>query len=218
MPRSQGDWLVGRLASRVSDFAILEKVGLIARATHGQGYYDRFRDRVMFPIRDVRGQTVGFGGRILPTSPYIGRGRRNTITPPRRPLFNKSEQLYGLDQARQAATQGGLPGGRGGLHRRADGPPDGRRPGGGHDGHGPERPARPATAALRAARGAGLRRRRRRRHRRRSGPGDFRQPGRRSGGRHVAGRASTRATCWCSKGRSRFGRSWTARWMPWSSS
>ena len=55
------------------DLDLLEKVGLIARRIEGTGHYDRFRDRIMFPIRDALGQTVGFGGRILPTSPLLPR-------------------------------------------------------------------------------------------------------------------------------------------------
>jgi len=71
-PRS-GDWLVKKAeASRIS-LELLDKVGLIARRTERPGYYDRFRDRLQFPIRDVRGQAVGFGGRILPSSPLGSR-------------------------------------------------------------------------------------------------------------------------------------------------
>ena len=69
-----GDWLVQRAEADGLSLDLLEKVGLIARRTQGNGYYDRFRDRVMFPIRDARGQTVGFGGRILPTSPFAAAG------------------------------------------------------------------------------------------------------------------------------------------------
>jgi DNA primase len=104
-PRS-GVWLVQRAEAVGVDLDVLEKVGLIAPRTERGGYYDRFRDRVQFPIRDPRGQTVGFGGRILPTSPLSSRGQKyyNSTTTP---LFNKSEQLYGLDCARQAAAKVG---------------------------------------------------------------------------------------------------------------
>ena len=53
---------------------LLEKVGLIAPRDRGPGYYDRFRDRVSFRSATCSGQTVGFGGRILPTSPLAARG------------------------------------------------------------------------------------------------------------------------------------------------
>ena len=76
---------------------LAQTVGLVAQRQEGNGHYDRFRDRIMFPIRDARGQTVGFGGRILPTSPYADRAPKyynSTDTP----LFSKSECLYGLDR------------------------------------------------------------------------------------------------------------------------
>jgi len=61
---------------------------------------------VQFPIRDVRGQAVGFGGRILPGSALASRGPKyyNSCDTP---LFAKSEQLYGIDQARAAAEKAG---------------------------------------------------------------------------------------------------------------
>src|SRR4029077_21110190 len=55
-----GDWLVHKAAAAQLSLDNLELVGLVARRTEGNGYYDRFRDRVIFPIRDARGQTVGF--------------------------------------------------------------------------------------------------------------------------------------------------------------
>jgi DNA primase len=104
-----GDWLVKRAAQSRIAFDVLETVGLIARRNEGSGHYDRFRDRLMFPIRNVRAQAVGFGGRILPTSLLLKKE-----TPPPKyynsaetPLFSKSAQLYGIDQARQAGTQAG---------------------------------------------------------------------------------------------------------------
>lgn len=103
-----GSWLVERAAAAGINDALLLQVGLIAESTRGTGHYDRFRDRVMFPIHDVRGQTVGFGGRILPGSPYADRAPKyyNSADTP---LFAKSECLYGLDHARQAgATVGYL--------------------------------------------------------------------------------------------------------------
>jgi len=101
-----GDWLV-RMAERedVPDDVLLE-VGLIAKRDENRGYYDRFRDRVMFPIRDARGQTVGFGGRILPSSPYAARGPKY-YNSAETPLFHKSELIYGLDLARHAAATAG---------------------------------------------------------------------------------------------------------------
>jgi DNA primase len=61
----------------------------------------------MFPIRDMRGQTVGFGGRILPASPYATRNPKYYNSSDT-PLFNKSELLYGLDLARHAGSTEGF--------------------------------------------------------------------------------------------------------------
>src|SRR5262249_17980968 len=63
-------------------------------------------DRVLFPIRNTRGQPVAFGGRILPSSPLASRGPKYYNSSDT-PLFSKSEHLYGLDQARQAADRAG---------------------------------------------------------------------------------------------------------------
>ena len=104
-PRS-GEWLVQQAETGGIALEILEKVGLIAPRSQRAGYYDRFRDRVQFPIRDARGQAVGFGGRILPSSPLSSRGPKYYNSPDT-PLFAKSEQLYGIDQARAAAAKVG---------------------------------------------------------------------------------------------------------------
>ena len=69
--------------------------GLIIRKDNGK-HYDRFRDRIMFPIRDARGRTVGFGGRIL------GEGEPKYLNSPETVLFHKGRELYGLYEARQA--------------------------------------------------------------------------------------------------------------------
>ncbi|WP_114636421.1 DNA primase [Polynucleobacter necessarius] len=58
--------------------------------------YDRFRDRIMFPIRNPKGQTIGFGGRIL------DQGKPKYLNSPETPLFSKGNTLYGLFEARQA--------------------------------------------------------------------------------------------------------------------
>lgn len=96
---ASGDWLERQTAKAPVPEQVLVDVGLLGERTSGVGLYDRFRERVMFPIRDVRGQTVGFGGRILPTSPYASRAPKyyNSCDTP---LFTKSELIYGLDQAR----------------------------------------------------------------------------------------------------------------------
>ncbi|HKT96085.1 MAG TPA: DNA primase [Paraburkholderia sp.] len=61
--------------------------------------YDRFRDRVMFPIRNVKGQVIGFGGRVL------DGGEPKYLNSPETPLFNKGSELYGLFEARLAIRE-----------------------------------------------------------------------------------------------------------------
>ncbi len=65
-------------------------------AERGGGLYDYFRSRLIFPIRDVRGQTIAFGGREL------GGGHPKYLNTPQTPIFDKSATLYGLDLARDA--------------------------------------------------------------------------------------------------------------------
>jgi DNA primase len=72
--------------------------GLIIAKDNG-GHYDRFRDRLMFPIRDARGRTIGFGGRAL------GEGEPKYLNSPETVLFHKGRELYGLYEARQALRQ-----------------------------------------------------------------------------------------------------------------
>ena len=60
-----------------------------------QKRYDRFRDRIMFPIRSVRGEVIGFGGRVL------DKGEPKYLNSPETPVFHKGQELYGLFEARQ---------------------------------------------------------------------------------------------------------------------
>ena len=62
-------------------------------ARESSGHYDRFRDRVMFPIRDARGRTIGFGGRVL------DKGEPKYLNSPETELFHKGRELYGLYEA-----------------------------------------------------------------------------------------------------------------------
>ncbi|GFE88900.1 DNA primase [Steroidobacter agaridevorans] len=75
----------------------LLQVGLIIERDNRSGHYDRFRDRVMFPIRDARGRTIGFGGRVL------DKGEPKYMNSPETELFHKGRELYGLYEARQAS-------------------------------------------------------------------------------------------------------------------
>jgi len=72
--------------------------GLIIRKDNGK-HYDRFRERIMFPIRDQRGRCIGFGGRA------IGDSEPKYLNSPETVLFHKGRELYGLFEARQALRQ-----------------------------------------------------------------------------------------------------------------
>lgn len=63
--------------------------------------YDRFRDRVMFPIRNVKGECIGFGGRVL------GDDKPKYLNSPETPVFHKGRELYGLFEARTAIREHG---------------------------------------------------------------------------------------------------------------
>ena len=78
----------------------LKDVGLVIENDAGKRY-DRFRDRIMFPIVNQRGFVVGFGGRV------IGAGEPKYLNSPETPLFEKGRELYGLPQARQAIRDSG---------------------------------------------------------------------------------------------------------------
>lgn len=86
------------LARRVSDRAAAARAGLLIERESG-GYFDRFRNRLMFPIRDTRGRTIAFGGRAL------GDDNAKYLNSPETPLFHKSDHMYGLYEARQATRQ-----------------------------------------------------------------------------------------------------------------
>lgn len=102
-----GEWLVRSAARDGIDHSLLVAAGLVALRDEGNGHYDRFRDRVMFPIRDTQGRTVAFGGRILPTSPYASRGPKYYNSPDTS-LFHKSSVIFGLDAARHEGTKQGF--------------------------------------------------------------------------------------------------------------
>jgi len=96
--------LLGRLGSSPEERHRLQQAGLIIeRDSRGgertAGFYDRFRDRVMFPIRDSRGRVIAFGGRI------IDQGEPKYLNSPETPLFHKGRELYGLYEARRAQTE-----------------------------------------------------------------------------------------------------------------
>ena len=87
---------------------VLVEAGLvIAKEADGDApsvgrVYDRFRDRVMFPIRNTRGRVIGFGGRV------IDHGEPKYLNSPETPVFQKGQELYGLFEARQAIREAGF--------------------------------------------------------------------------------------------------------------
>lgn len=85
------------------DDPLLAEAGLVIVQGDGEDArrYDRFRDRVMFPIRNVRGEVIGFGGRV------IDQGEPKYLNSPETPVFVKGRELYGLYEARQALRQHG---------------------------------------------------------------------------------------------------------------
>jgi len=94
------DWQGLQRAFMEGDYAdpALVECGLVIENEQGRRY-DRFRDRIMFPIQDARGNVIGFGGRVL------GQGEPKYLNSPETPLFRKGEELYGLPQARKAIQQ-----------------------------------------------------------------------------------------------------------------
>lgn len=90
---------------------VLERVGLVIRNEAGR-YYDRYRGRTIFSIRDVRSRPIAFGGRVIPelvSDDDPNAGGAKYINSPETPLFSKSSQLYALDLARDAVREeGGL--------------------------------------------------------------------------------------------------------------
>ncbi|MFM5166688.1 DNA primase [Aeromonas veronii] len=70
--------------------------GMLIPRDNGPGSYDRFRDRIMFPIRDKRGRVIGFGGRVL------GDGTPKYLNSPETPIFHKGRELFGLYEVKQA--------------------------------------------------------------------------------------------------------------------
>ncbi|WP_348944386.1 DNA primase [Chitinibacter sp. FCG-7] len=81
--------------------AVLVEAGLVIQNEETRQRYDRFRDRVMFPIMNQRSQIIGFGGRIM------GQGEPKYLNSPETPVFVKGHELYGLPQARAAIRDHG---------------------------------------------------------------------------------------------------------------
>ncbi len=89
---AMGNFLRSRGASRTQ----IEQSGLVTLKENGSGFFDRFRNRLMFPICDTQGRVVAFGGRIL------GDGEPKYLNSPETPLYTKGQHLFGLNHSREA--------------------------------------------------------------------------------------------------------------------
>lgn len=93
------DGLIHELGQSTESKKLLVDSGLIIEKEEDKRLYDRFRHRIMFPIRDVRGRTIAFGGRVL------GDDKPKYLNSPETDVFHKGAELYGLYEARQANRQ-----------------------------------------------------------------------------------------------------------------
>ncbi|MCS7186019.1 MAG: DNA primase [Armatimonadota bacterium] len=96
-------WDVFVKAAQDSGFPVNEllQAGLAQKVREGQGFIDRFRDRLIFPIFNPQGEPIGFGGRVL------GEGEPKYLNTPETPLFQKRKVLYALNLARNAIREKG---------------------------------------------------------------------------------------------------------------
>ncbi|AIX49292.1 MULTISPECIES: DNA primase [Pantoea] len=92
------DNVLKRFGEQQEDRESLMEAGMLVTNDKGRSY-DRFRDRVMFPIRDKRGRVIGFGGRVL------GNDTPKYLNSPETPIFHKGRQLYGLYEAQKNHPQ-----------------------------------------------------------------------------------------------------------------
>ncbi len=97
------DNLIAELGKNESAISALAKSGMLIEKERAAGesreHYDRFRHRIMFPIRDARGRTIAFGGRVL------GDEKPKYLNSPETPVFHKGSELYGLFESKQASSK-----------------------------------------------------------------------------------------------------------------
>ncbi len=97
-PATAGWNFLGNQLSRDEKEAAIE-AGLLSKKDRGRGTYDRFRDRILFPIYNISGQVCGFGGRI------VGEGQPKYMNSPESSIYNKSRSLLGLYQSKEAVKR-----------------------------------------------------------------------------------------------------------------
>ena len=95
------DGLLQHAASKKFKAELLETAGLALRRESGDGFYDRFRGRLMFPIGDEQGRTIGFSGRILTDA----KDQPKYVNSPETPIFQKGRILFALDRAKRAIIE-----------------------------------------------------------------------------------------------------------------
>lgn len=90
---SLNEWnsLINHLRKKGFSQELMIKAGLIAKSEKSSGYYDKFRNRVMFPIIDLKGNVIAFGGRVMDDS------KPKYLNSPETPIFSKGENIYGLN-------------------------------------------------------------------------------------------------------------------------
>jgi len=97
------DGVLKALGNSVRRRDLLDEAGMLA--TGDRGKYDRFRERLMFPILDRRGRVIAFGGRVVQAAPASGQAPPKYLNSPETPLFHKGRELFALWQVKQANAQ-----------------------------------------------------------------------------------------------------------------
>lgn len=96
------NWMVSKVNNVPRRIRLLTEAGILSSGNYG-GLYDRFRDRVMFPIHNAMGQCIAFGGRMMDDTTVVSKAKY--INSPETPLFSKRKQLYGLDLAKKTMSK-----------------------------------------------------------------------------------------------------------------
>jgi DNA primase len=99
--RPEWDGLIRHLKQMGHAPTLMEKAGLVVKRSGGEGFYDRFRGRIIFPICDLSGNVIAFGGRVMDDS------LPKYLNSPETPLYSKSNVLYCLDRAKEAGRRQG---------------------------------------------------------------------------------------------------------------
>ncbi len=100
------DSLINHLRAKNISLSLLEKAGLIL-SKEGGGYYDRFRNRIIFPIFDIKSRPIGFGGRVLLEGHKAGaeNSPAKYVNSPETPVYTKGKNLYGLNFSKDSIRQ-----------------------------------------------------------------------------------------------------------------